>query len=75
MKASQRQLEILHLAALGLTDKEIAQSLCISYRTVRTHLERLTSMNKVHGRTAMVARWLTSRPLTSAAAAQRKLGP
>ena len=75
MKASQRQLEILHLAASGLTDKEIAQSLSISYRTVRTHMERLTNMNKVHGRTAIVAHWLSSSPLTPAAAARLDGGP
>jgi DNA-binding CsgD family transcriptional regulator len=60
VKASQRQLEILHLAASGLTDKEIARSLRISYRTVRTHLERLTRVNEVRGRTAIVARWLST---------------
>jgi DNA-binding CsgD family transcriptional regulator len=75
VKASQRQLEILHLAASGLTDKEIAQSLCISYRTVRTHLERLTSVNQVRGRTAIVAHWLASSPLSSSAAVHLEGGP
>jgi DNA-binding CsgD family transcriptional regulator len=58
MKITRRQVEILELAASGLTDKEIAQKLCISYRTVRTHLERLTTNNEVRGRTAIVAHWL-----------------
>lgn len=39
---SPTQYRILHLAACGLTDKEIANRLGIRYRTVRTHLERLS---------------------------------
>lgn len=35
---SSRELEIAHLAAAGLTNPEIAKSLCISTNTVKTHL-------------------------------------
>ena len=58
MKTTRRQSEILVLAATGLTDKEIANELNVSYRTVRTYLERLYGQSGVHGRTAVVARWL-----------------
>jgi DNA-binding CsgD family transcriptional regulator len=49
------QLGIVELIALGRTDKEIAATLRIAYRTVRTHLERLYERNDVHSRAALVA--------------------
>jgi len=59
MKTTRRQSEILVLAATGMTDKEIANELSVSYRTVRTYFERLYGESGVRGRTAVVARWLT----------------
>jgi len=38
---SQRQIEILALVAVGATNDEIADRLCISPHTVKTHLYRL----------------------------------
>jgi DNA-binding CsgD family transcriptional regulator len=60
LNTSPRQSEILQLAASGLTDKEIALHLRVSYRTVRTHLERLYGRYRVRGRAAAVAFWLMS---------------
>jgi DNA-binding CsgD family transcriptional regulator len=48
-----RQREILSLVADGASDKQIAARLGISYRTVRTHLERLSARYGTHGRTAL----------------------
>ncbi len=49
---SARQRQILALAALGLTDREIAQRLARSPRTVRHHLaaarELLGAVNTTH---------------------------
>jgi DNA-binding CsgD family transcriptional regulator len=53
-----RQREILRLASEGLSDKEIAARLGISYRTVRTHFERLYRRYGLHGRAAAVALYL-----------------
>ena len=39
-KLTPRELEILKLTALGLTPKEIAKELRISYHTVRNHISR-----------------------------------
>jgi len=38
---SQRQIEILALVAVGETNDEIADRLCISLHTVKTHLYRI----------------------------------
>jgi LuxR family transcriptional regulator of csgAB operon len=38
---SQRQIEILALVAVGATNNEIADKLCISPHTVKTHLYRI----------------------------------
>jgi len=41
VELSPRQEEVIALMADGLTDREIAQELCISPRTVRMHSEVL----------------------------------
>jgi len=38
---SKRERELVDLVAEGLTDKEIAEKLFISIRTVRSHLDRI----------------------------------
>lgn len=49
---SERQIEVLGLAALGWTDSEIAQRLYISVHTARAHLqairERMGARNTTH---------------------------
>jgi LuxR family transcriptional regulator of csgAB operon len=40
-KLSERQIEILALVAVGATNDEIADRLCISPHTVKTHLYRI----------------------------------
>lgn len=52
---TRTQLAIVDSIAAGQTDKEIAYKVGISYRTVRTHLERLYDLNSVHCRAALVA--------------------
>jgi DNA-binding NarL/FixJ family response regulator len=37
---SRREVEVIHLVAEGLTDKEIATRLSISAKTVSEHVER-----------------------------------
>lgn len=41
MKLSKRELEILELISWGYSDKEIANNLNISARTVQTHVTRI----------------------------------
>jgi DNA-binding CsgD family transcriptional regulator len=60
LRLTPRQRELLRLAALGRTDKEIASALGVSYHTVRTHLERLYRAHGATNRTALVALWLVS---------------
>lgn len=55
---TQRQRQVAELACLGLTDKEIAAELNISYRTVRTHVEALYARFGVNTRAGLVGRWL-----------------
>jgi DNA-binding CsgD family transcriptional regulator len=52
---TRTQVAIIDLIAEGQTDKEIAYAIGMSYRTVRTHLERLYDLNGVHCRAALVA--------------------
>ena len=53
-RLSQRELEILRLAARGLTNKEIASRLALSDRTVQGHLARIYGKLAVASRTEAV---------------------
>lgn len=56
-----RQAEILSLVARGFGDKEIADSLGVAPRTIRTHLERLFHEYGFSTRAEAVATWLRSK--------------
>lgn len=47
-----RELDVLELVAQGLTDKEVAEQLVISPRTVQGHLRSIYGKLEVHSRTA-----------------------
>jgi len=53
---SERELEVLHLLAAGLSNQEIAQKLFISLNTVRTHTKNINTKLNVHSRTQAAAR-------------------
>lgn len=55
---SEREIEILRLLAQGLTNKDIAQTLCLSVLTVKTHLHHIFGKLGVCSRTA-AALWAT----------------
>jgi DNA-binding NarL/FixJ family response regulator len=48
---TQRELDILSALSRGLTDREIAQQLYISVRTVQSHLAHIYEKLHVHSRT------------------------
>ena len=52
LRMSARQVEILRRVGRGMSDREIATELGCSYRTVRTHLERLFAANGFRSRAA-----------------------
>jgi DNA-binding NarL/FixJ family response regulator len=54
-----REHEILTLLAGGLTNREIAQRLALSPRTVETHVARITGKLGVGSRARAVARAVT----------------
>jgi len=58
MFLTKREEEILKLAVLGLADKKIADQLCISVRTVNTHLTRIYCKNAVNNRSEAIAMYL-----------------
>jgi DNA-binding CsgD family transcriptional regulator len=62
-RLTRTQVAIIDLIAQGRTDKEIAHEAGMSYRTVRTHLERLYELNAVHCRAALVALVVLRRQL------------
>jgi predicted ATPase/class 3 adenylate cyclase len=53
---SNRELEILRLAARGLSDREIARKLFLSPETVRSHNEHIYAKLDVHSRSQAVAK-------------------
>ena len=53
---TKRELEILHLIAEGLKNKEIAEQLVISLNTVLYHIKNIYSKLNVHGRAEAVVR-------------------
>jgi len=54
---SPRQLEILRLAATGLSNKEIARQIGIAPGTVKAHLASLFALFKVRNRTELLSRY------------------
>ena len=52
---SARELEVLTLTALGLTNREIGERLAISHATVKTHLEHVYRKFRVPDRASAVA--------------------
>jgi DNA-binding NarL/FixJ family response regulator len=55
---SERELEVLRLAARGLSNRDIAQELYLSTRTVQTHLSTIFTKMKVGSRTEAVVQAL-----------------
>ncbi len=62
-----REHEILELLATGLTNREIAQRLILSARTVETHVARVTGKLGVNSRARAVARAIALGLVTSPA--------
>jgi non-specific serine/threonine protein kinase len=52
---TERELEVVRLLADGLTNREIADALFVSQRTVATHIDHILSKLDVRSRTAAVA--------------------
>jgi DNA-binding NarL/FixJ family response regulator len=59
---TQRESEVLRQLALGLTNKEIAQALNISYETVKEHVQHILRKVGVTDRT-QAAVWAVRRGL------------
>jgi DNA-binding NarL/FixJ family response regulator len=57
-RLSKREEEILDLLAKGYRYKEIAESLAISFDTVRSHLKNIYDKLQVHSRTEAVVKYL-----------------
>jgi DNA-binding CsgD family transcriptional regulator len=57
---SNRESEVLELIALGLTNKQVANSLFIGASTVRTHVDSIFRKLGVHTRAEAVARYAES---------------
>ncbi|MGA9780402.1 MAG: response regulator [Limisphaerales bacterium] len=63
---TQRESEILVLLSEGLSNKEIADRVKISYDTVRAHLRHIYEKLHVRGRTEAVRKYLkSSTPITT----------
>ena len=65
---SEREMEVLKLAARGLSNKDIAEELCLSVRTVQGHLVHIFNKLEVSSRTEAVVHalkegWVTLKDL------------
>lgn len=63
---TMREMEILRLVARGLSNKEIARDLCLSFHTVKNHVHNILDKLKVEHRSQAVdyayrKRWLPPR--------------
>ncbi len=58
---TDREREILAYAAIGRSNKEIADDLCVSLDTVKTHLHHIYRKLSVHGRVEAVLAFLQAR--------------
>ena len=58
---TERELEVLKLAAKGMSNKEIATTLFLSVRTVQGHVSNILSKMGVNSRTEAVMRGLKER--------------
>jgi DNA-binding CsgD family transcriptional regulator len=61
---TEREREVLHWLARGKADRDIAEILAISPRTVAKHLQRIYDKLGVETRTAAVLRALRGRPVS-----------
>ena len=66
---SDREMEVLKLLTRGLSNKEIADQLCISIRTVQGHLGNIFNKLQIGSRTEAVVRalkegWVTLKDLS-----------
>ncbi len=65
---SDREMEVLRLVTRGLSNKDIAEELCLSMRTVQAHLGRIFDKLQVSSRTEAMVRalkegWVTIKDL------------
>jgi len=60
-KLTRRETEVTRLVADGLTNREIAQRLVLSVRTVETHIDRVLGKLDFHSRTQLAA-WVFQQP-------------
>ncbi|NOZ42130.1 MAG: helix-turn-helix transcriptional regulator, partial [Alphaproteobacteria bacterium] len=53
---TRREIDIVHLVSVGMTNPEVSSKLFISIRTVQNHLRSIYSKVKVHNRTSLVSK-------------------
>lgn len=58
---TKREVEVMKLAAQGFKNKEIAEVLCLSQRTVRYHLERIYQKLNVHNKAEAIMKAVHQR--------------
>lgn len=53
---TRREIDIVHLVSVGMTNPEISEKLFISIRTVQNHLRSIYAKVNVHNRTSLVSK-------------------
>jgi ATP/maltotriose-dependent transcriptional regulator MalT len=72
---TQRQWQVMHLIAVGCTNRQIASRLGLSEGTVRTHCEHIFQRLRVTNRVAAVARAFGDVAVAPANRYRDKFGP
>lgn len=57
---TSREMDVLHLLGTGMTNRDIAERLCLSQRTVEAHVTRLLTKTGSPNRTALARHIPTS---------------
>lgn len=58
-KLTEREKEVIDLIAIGLTDKEIADKICVSLHTVKTHRKHIVQKTNSRNTVEAVNKYLT----------------
>ena len=71
---TDREREVLHLLAQGMTNKEIAEALVITANTVKRHLKAIFEKLEIHTRSAAAAKAISAGALAERPATEAEAG-
>ena len=61
---TRRERQVAGLVAMGMTNRQIAERLCLTIATVKDHVHRILSKSGLRNRTALSAAWSAHRAMS-----------